>query len=292
MAISHTLKLLLSHPLTRPNKIGAFSGFLKWQISSRLNPHPVIYPFTEKCNLIVKRGMTGATGNIYCGLHEFEDMGFLLHFLRPGDLFIDAGANIGSYTILASGHAGAHAIAVEPIPSTFDALAANIRVNDLSSKVAALNLGLGSKKGKLRFTRSFDTVNHVATTTEEDTVEVEIQTLDEICKERKPQLLKIDVEGFETEVLAGGMETLNAADLKAIIIELNGSGGRYGFDEANIHNHLLSIGFKAFRYQPFERSFFELSTFGAHNTLYLRDFPFVQERVQKAEKVRIKKQEF
>lgn len=292
MAISHTLKLLLSHPLTRHNRTGALRGFLKWQFFSRLFPHPVIYPFTEKCKLIVKRGMTGATGNIYCGLHEFEDMAFLLHFLRPGDLFVDAGANIGSYTILAAGHAGANAIAIEPITSTFDALAANIRVNDLSSKVTTLNLGLGSKKGKLRFTRSLDTVNHVATVSEEDTIEVEIQTLDEICKERKPRLLKIDVEGFETEVIAGGIETLQSTDLKAIIIELNGSGGRYGFDETNIHNQLLSIGFKAFRYQPFERKFSKLSTFGAHNTLYLRDFPFVQERVQKAEKVRIKKQEF
>jgi hypothetical protein len=36
------------------------------------------------------------TGNIYCGLHEFADMGFVLHFLRPGDLFVDVGANIAA----------------------------------------------------------------------------------------------------------------------------------------------------------------------------------------------------
>jgi hypothetical protein len=47
-------------------------------------------------------GMTGATGNLYVGLHEFEEMAFLLHFLRPGDLFADVGANVGSYTILAA----------------------------------------------------------------------------------------------------------------------------------------------------------------------------------------------
>lgn len=51
--------------------------------------------------------MTGATGNIYVGLHEFEDMAFLLHVLRRTDLFVDVGANIGSYTILAGGAAGA-----------------------------------------------------------------------------------------------------------------------------------------------------------------------------------------
>lgn len=47
--------------------------------------------------------MTGATGNWYCGLQEYEDMSFVLHALRPGDLFVDVGANIGSYSILAAG---------------------------------------------------------------------------------------------------------------------------------------------------------------------------------------------
>jgi hypothetical protein len=37
-----------------------------------------------------------ATGNLYVGLHEFEEMAFLLHFLRRGDLFADVGANVGS----------------------------------------------------------------------------------------------------------------------------------------------------------------------------------------------------
>ena len=63
--------------------------------------------------------MTGATGNIYTGLHEFEDMMFLLHLLRPGDIFVDAGANIGSYTVLASAVVGAKSISFEPVPPLF-----------------------------------------------------------------------------------------------------------------------------------------------------------------------------
>ena len=53
--------------------------------------------------LAFQRGMTGATGNFYVGLHEFADMMLPLHFLREGDLFLDIGANVGSYTVLASG---------------------------------------------------------------------------------------------------------------------------------------------------------------------------------------------
>ena len=46
--------------------------------------------------------MTGATGNIYCGLHEFIELTFLLHLLRPNDLSLNIGANVGSYIILAA----------------------------------------------------------------------------------------------------------------------------------------------------------------------------------------------
>jgi hypothetical protein len=43
--------------------------------------------------------MTGATGNVYYGLHEFQDMAFVTHYLREGYLFADIGANIGSYSV-------------------------------------------------------------------------------------------------------------------------------------------------------------------------------------------------
>jgi len=44
-----------------------------------------------------------------------NDMGFLLHFLRKDDLFLDVGANIGSYTVLAGGAVGAKSISFEPV---------------------------------------------------------------------------------------------------------------------------------------------------------------------------------
>jgi hypothetical protein len=66
--------------------------------------------------------MACATGNIYTGLHEFEDMSFLLHFLRPADLFIDIGANVGAYTIFASGIVAATSISIEPISQIFEIL--------------------------------------------------------------------------------------------------------------------------------------------------------------------------
>jgi FkbM family methyltransferase len=282
------LKFIYNHPFNSENKIGGLLKFFKWQINCFLNPYPVIYPYTENSKLIIWKRLTGATGNLYCGLMEYEDMAFLLHFLRPSDLFIDIGANVGAYTILASSEINAKTIAIEPIPSTFKNLIDNILINQMQEKVRALNMGLGGKNGKLHFTKSFDTVNHVATENETDTIEIDISTLDTILlAEPSPALLKIDVEGFESEVLNGAVQTLANENLKAIIIELNGSGSRYGYDEVQIHKKLIELGFKAFNYNPRSRQLKEKVTFGIHNTIYLRDIEFIEDRIKTARKIKI-----
>lgn len=121
------------------------------------------------------------TGNLYAGLHEFSDMGFLLHFLRSGDIFVDAGANVGSYTLLAAGITGSKAIAFEPVPSTFNVLKENIELNELGHLVGAYNKGLSSKSGILTFSSSNDTTNHVVKDGAEiNVVEVDVCSLDDV----------------------------------------------------------------------------------------------------------------
>lgn len=271
------------------NKLGGVMRFVKWQLNSILNPYPIVYNYTENSKFLIKKGWTGATGNLYCGLMEFEDMGFLLHFLRKEDFFLDIGANVGAYTILASAEVEAKTVCIEPVPSTYMILNDNIVLNNMASRVKALNIGLGSEKGIIKFTKSFDTVNHVATEKElgKETIDVQVETLDSIL-DYCPILMKIDVEGFETEVLKGGKNTLENRDLKAVIIELNGSGKRYGYDETLIHENLISLDFKPYSYNPFTKTLTELSTFAKHNTIYLRDIPFVTNRIETSKKVKIR----
>ncbi len=283
MGLINTLHFITTHPLNTGHKIRAVWRFVSWQLKARLVSKPYIHPFTNRSKLVIEKGMTGATGNVYCGLHEFNDMGFLLHFLRPGDLFADIGANIGSYTILASGHIGAHSISVEPLPATFQHLHRNIAVNKITGRVKALNIALGAEEGSLAFTTGLDTMNHVAAATDINTITVAVNTLDNVLAGQVPLLVKIDVEGFETEVLKGGKHTLQNQDLKAIIIELNGSGDKYGYDEEAIHLGLLQFGFKPYIYLPKERQLKAVDGFGSHNTIYLRDVAWVKQRLRTAD---------
>ena len=217
----------------------------------------------------------GATGNLYCGLDEFNDMGFLLHFLRKEDLFVDVGANIGSYTVLASAECGSKSISVEPNFESFQMLMENIRLNNIDSKVTPLNMGLGSQPGILSFTQNKGTVNHVAVEGETNTIETRIDSLDSILNDHNPQLLKVDVEGFEHEVFRGATDTLSKSSLKAIIVELVNHGHRYGFDDKEVHTQLLKEGFEPYAYDPFTRSFDRKKGFDTQNTLYLRDLPIL-----------------
>ena len=65
-----TLKFIVSHPLNRGSPLSALGRFVAWQVASRLQSE-IEFEWIEGAKLIVRRGMTGATGNIYCGLHEF-----------------------------------------------------------------------------------------------------------------------------------------------------------------------------------------------------------------------------
>ena len=291
MGLMNTYRFLADHPLTRDRKLNALTRLLRWQIGSRILGWPVAVPFVNDTRLLARPGMTGATGNIYCGLHEFEDMAFVLHFLRPGDLFVDIGANIGSYTILASA-AGASAISFEPVPATFEALLDNIHLNRLATRVDARNQAVGRTQGQLEMIADQDTTNQALRAEDQytgTTIRVPVVTLDEALQDKSPKLVKIDVEGFETEVLAGATTTLGSPRLRAVIMELNGSGARYGFDEGTLHQHMQTIGFSACRYEPLTRRIVDLkgqrSTTG--NTLYLRDPEAAQADVRQAPTYRV-----
>jgi FkbM family methyltransferase len=296
MSVINTLGFIINHPLSRRKRIASIIRWLKWQIGIRLVPGPVVVSFVNDSVLLVERGMTGATGNIYTGLHEFEDMAFVLHMLRKGDLFVDIGANVGSYTILASGAVGAECISIEPIPATYGHLMRNIGLNNIGGIVDTRNIGVGPGDGFLPFTTGEDTMNRVLGETVSNktgTVMVKVSTLDNVVGDRLPRLIKIDVEGFESSVIASAHNVLSKDSLVSVIVELNGSGGRYGFTDAGVHSKMLDFGFRPFIYEPFERKLSPLEGKNekSGNTLYIRDLNFVRDRVATAQKFRIRDDE-
>lgn len=288
MSMLGTYRFIAQHPLTKDHKAQAMVRWLRWQLASRVSRSSLTVPFVNQTRLLVRSGMTGATGNIYCGLHEFEDMGFLMHFLRPDDFFVDVGANIGAYSILAAA-SGAKVLSFEPVPSSFAALLDNIHLNRMGSRIDARPHAIGGSPGVLRMTADTDTTNRALSAGEHytgETVEVDLVTLDQALKDMPvPALIKIDVEGFEMEVLKGAGSLLARPEVEALIIEVNGSGCRYGVTDTVLHAHLQSLGFRPYRYDPRSRVLVngESAMHAAQgNALYLRHANVAQQRVSAA----------
>lgn len=272
----NTVRFIASHPLCSERRGSAILRYLRWQVGVRVLKMPVVVPFVGNTELVVERSMTGATGNVYCGLHEFADMAFCLHFLRDSDVFLDVGANVGSYTILASGVVGARSISIEPVPQTYRNLVRNLRHNGIEQRVDAYACVAGSAPGELRFSLDQDTTNGVVGENYRGTSAlIPVRTLDNMLKGAAAALWKVDVEGFEEEVIAGASEALRNPSLQALLLEL---------DSPSLRSSMRDAGFKLASYDPFSRKIVVLAKHdegaggSGSNNLWIRDQHFVQAR--------------
>ena len=151
-------------------------------------------------------------------------------------------------------------------------------------------VAVGAAKGIIKITDTFDTVNHVVEdnwVNQNAGIDVPVISLDDVVTKDYPALIKIDVEGYETEVLNGMKDLLNEPILKVIIIELNGSGNRYGYNENLIHEKLLNHDFLPYTYNGFERKLILLDHHSNCNTIYIRDMETVKQRLKLSPPIKI-----
>ena len=274
------------HPLNRARPVTAL---VRWARMSRTLKHAtgaVTIPFVGSTVLVWVRGAGSVRICAKFGLGEFEDMAFCLHFLRPGDLFCDVGANAGVYTVLASGVVGAHSVSVEPVPQTFALLQQNVLANGIAGLVEAEQCGVGDVETTLRFTSSPRlSYNHVTSEEGDGTVEAPVRTLDAILGNRVPRIIKIDVEGFEAETIAGCRRLLSDQGCTAVIMELSSNQQRR---VARTRNSLLAVmagyGFEPYWYDPFARRLLDpgIGRVRRHNVIFIRDPALVRKRVSSA----------
>jgi len=173
--------------------------------------------------LIYARGGTEDLYNVLPN-REGDVHDFILNNLESGDIFVDIGANIGYYTILAARLIGidGKVFAIEPVPQTLKVLRFNIKLNGLRNVMVFDKAGWRARaKLKLKIPMSeFGSASYFRRGSLE--VNVDAIPLDEVlnCTNRlEIKLIKIDVEGAEYEVLKGLTETLKCT--KSIVLELS-----------------------------------------------------------------------
>jgi len=259
----------------------AIRRMLRWQIGSRITGMPAIAPFLGGTRLVLRRGLSSATAAHYVGLTDPAEMMFCVHLLRPGERMTDVGANIGVYTVLAAGVCGAAVAAVEPSAATLPHLADNIALNGIGGLVSVHAVALGAAPGVVRLSARRGAANRVLLPGEADAAEeVPVTTLEALGP--APLLLKLDVEGYEETILRGAPKTLADPALRAVIVETNGHGARWGGDAASLHRLMLDAGFVAADYDFSRRRLARRDGPGSPNSLYVRDWAWVVERLAAA----------
>ncbi|MGH2556658.1 MAG: FkbM family methyltransferase [Actinomycetota bacterium] len=156
---------------------------------------------------------SGSASNlIYFGdFYEYDEMLFVKRYLRRGDGFIDGGANIGTFSLLAAELVGAtgRVDAFEPVPEPAGWFRENMALNDYGW-VHLHEAALGERSGTVDFFSDRDVSNHIALEPAKDTIQVPCVTLDEALPvEGRYAMAKLDLEGAQVAALRGAERHLS-----------------------------------------------------------------------------------
>lgn len=269
-----TLPWIWNHPLSRSNRVAAYRRYGWWQLRRRLDPTPWAMPWVNGTRLLLEPAMAGATGNWYVGLHEWPDMAFVLHLLRPTDTFADIGANVGSYTLLASGAIGCHTEAFEPVPATYERLCRNLDFNGIRGRVSAHKMAVGAAEGSLSFSIDSDAMNRVVDATYPgQSINVPVRPVDALPELAMACCWKLDVEGHEPALLAGAKRALRDAPPAVVLCEDRSEAVARAFTDA---------GYQPCGYDPWSRHLEQCCQSQGCNQLWIRDLAWVRDRLRSA----------
>jgi FkbM family methyltransferase len=175
----------------------------------------------------------------------------LQRFLRPGDVFVDVGANLGLHSLAGARAMGGkgRVIAFEPFPPTVQLLERTVYLNGYSGLIeimpAAVSKEGGTQSLHLGRTSGHHSLYPLAETLAQPPVEVSVVTLDELLgPTTEIDLIKIDVEGAELDVLDGARQLLQNNPGIALIVELGLSHlDRIGIGLSAWLDTFTSVGF-------------------------------------------------
>jgi len=198
---------------------------------------------------------------IYAKNFEMRERLFHNAFLRAGDIYLDVGANIGLFTLIAAHKVGndGHVYAFEPTSISFQRLLTNIRLNQFSN-VSPFQIALSDAPGQVSMQVSLDGYDGRNSLTSPTAGEkfipemVSALTLDQFIQDqhlaKKITMIKIDVEGWETHVLTGGQGILSSAEAPILQIEFSEEArASAGSTSEELYRMLTGLGYRLFSFE-------------------------------------------
>jgi FkbM family methyltransferase len=197
---------------------------------------------------------------IYCDCYELTERGFLNSFLRSGDIFVDVGANVGLYSLIAARCVGPSGkiYAFEPTHKIYGRLFDNVNLNGFNN-IRCFQLALSDKKDVAPFYLSedgHDAWNSFAPPIAGHSFSKEMihcETWDNFASQHalfgKITMMKLDVEGWETRFLSGASRFLSRNDAPLLQVEFTDEAARAaGSSSKALYHALEDLGYRIYTY--------------------------------------------
>lgn len=206
-----------------------------------------LYGFDMHVNLQFDWGLEEAL--YYCGVYEPGTLWVIDQCLSRGHCFIDVGANIGLMTVYAARAVGGEGtvLAFEPDPDTFSILQSNVGLNELDNVISA-PVALGKSAASLplyRMAHNRGRSSLVAPDAEGTrNARAQVQPLDSFLAEHgvpTPRMVKIDVEGWELDVLQGAEGLLGGPDAPILCVEYNRNVTQDNQALLDVYRYVLTV---------------------------------------------------
>ncbi|CAA9352054.1 MAG: hypothetical protein AVDCRST_MAG68-3732 [uncultured Gemmatimonadetes bacterium] len=248
-------RFVWTHPANRGRRARAMARAAGWQLYKRVARRPLDVPVYGGLTLRCHADSSSSSLALYAaGYPEWEEMSFVRDYLAPGDGFVDVGANVGVYALLAASRVGptGRVVCFEPGRQPLRRLRENLELNGLDN-VEVLPFAVSDRAGTIRFDTAAGTTGHMASgggATEEATS----VRLDDVLPEGAWAMGKMDIEGAEPLALRGAERHLAEMNPPVWLVEVNGCLRRYGFTEAQLWAWLGERGWDVCLYDPAARA--------------------------------------
>jgi FkbM family methyltransferase len=255
-----SLGLLFRRPDFQRNPFRAVFRRLWWRLRWMLNSKPWDLPLGTDVKIRVPRCGAGAL-IYYQGYSSPKIAEFVLRFLRPGSVFVDVGAHLGEYTLLAARcvRPGGEVHAFEPAPDIFKMLEHNVRSSGLDG-VRLVCSAIADQDGQLTFDVNAEPSQSALRSGQAASVDRPVGVLQvPVCRfetywkppSKRLDLLKIDVEGAERMVLSSAEPFLNLPPDRAptLILEFAAHNfARFGYGPEELLGFLRDRGYTTWNY--------------------------------------------
>lgn len=204
---------LTSLPAFKVNPVLTLWRVVVWRLHCLFKIPGNVWVPRWKARIYLEPEWHGAGVTLFYAVRELyePELTHLGLFLRPGETFVDAGANCGLFTVAGARVVGSSGkvLSFEPGPTVLPMLERNVSQNDLGM-VTIHRCGLGAEAGKVRLYQhphgASSATLGCAPGSEASFVEIEIDTLDAVLARsdiKQIDLIKMDVEGAEELILRG-----------------------------------------------------------------------------------------